>query len=125
MKALCAKIARDYAVDCIRKKKFRDRYDVGLCEFPDDYSPPGPSGEQRDPVDAARQLEEAAALFREGIMPEDGVDILEGVASGCSYPEIGEDLGISARAVRGRLNTMRKRFRERLEEREMLDEEEK
>ena len=125
MKAFCATIARNYAVDALRKKKYRERYDVGLCETPEDYSPLEPSGEQRDPVDTARQLEEAAALFREGKMPDDGVDILEGVASGCSYPEIAGDLGISARALRGRLNTMRKVFRQRMEERGMIDEEEK
>lgn len=117
MKAFCAKLARDYAVDCLRKKKFRDRYDVGLCEAPDDYSPVAPSGEQRDPVDAQRQLEEAAALFREGQMPEHGVDILEGVASGCTHKEIGDELGITDRAVEGRLRTMRKRFKKRISER--------
>ena len=52
-------------------------------------------------------------------MPEHGVDILEGVASGCDHTEIGEDLGITHRAVEGRLKTMRKLFQRRIAERGM------
>jgi DNA-directed RNA polymerase specialized sigma24 family protein len=121
MKAFCAKIARDYAVDCLRKKETRDRYSPGLCEDPDEHGPVPPSGEQRDPVDAARQLEVAAELFREGRMPKGGVDILEGVASGCSYKEVGADQGITSNAVQGRLKTMRKLFRRRIGERGIFD----
>jgi DNA-binding NarL/FixJ family response regulator len=58
-----------------------------------------------------RALEVAAELFREGKMPEHGVDILEGVACRCSHEEIGADLGISDRTVEGRLKTMRRVFK--------------
>lgn len=65
-------------------------------------------------MDAGRQLEVLAQLFREGHMPEHGVDILEGVASRCSYEEIGSELGITDRAVEGRMGTMVDVFRKRM-----------
>jgi DNA-directed RNA polymerase specialized sigma24 family protein len=121
MKTLCATIAHRYAVDRLRHEEVADDVEgqLGDEEEPDDYELPTPSCEQRDPVDAARQLEEAAQLFREGRMPEHGVDILEGVACGCDHAEIGEDLGITHRAVEGRLKTMRKLFGQRIAERGM------
>lgn len=121
MTALCAKIARDYAIDVLRRKdsEERDGDHAGLCEDPDAFVPVEPSGPQRDPVDAARQLEVAAGLFREGRMPDGGVEILEGIASGCTYEEVAKDLGISSGAVQGRLKTMRRQFNARIAERAM------
>jgi DNA-directed RNA polymerase specialized sigma24 family protein len=121
MKALCATIAHRYAVDRLRRKDVKDKYEgtLGEQEEPDDYELPTPSGEQRDPVDAGRQLEVAAGLFRERRMPEHGVDILEGVACECTFEEVGEDVGITAGAVEGRLRTMRRVFKRRIEERGM------
>jgi len=119
MRAFCAKIARDLAIDRLRKKATEQEWCDGLCEDPDEYAPILPSGEQRDPVDAARQLEVAAELFREGRMPQDGVEILEGIASGCTFGEVGKELGITDRAVEGRLKTMRTRFREQIDARRM------
>lgn len=113
MKALCAKIARDHAIDLLRKADKRRRDFVGRCD-PDEYTPLEYGAEQRDPVDAGRQLEVLAQLFREGRMPEDGVDILEGVASRCAHQEIANDLGITDQAVKGRLGTMRSVFRARM-----------
>jgi DNA-directed RNA polymerase specialized sigma24 family protein len=121
MKALCAKIAERYAIDLLRKKNVSDKYQgvLGEDEEPDEYELPTPSGEQRDPVDAGRQLEVAAELFREGRMPEHGVDILEGAACECTFKEVAADLDITERAVEGRLKTMRKLFKGRIEERRM------
>ena len=120
MKALCARIARNYAVDCLRRetKRKKDGY-AGLCEDPDEYVPLNLSYEQRDPVDAARELEVAAELFRQGRMPEHGVDILEGIACEQTYEEVAEPLGISSHAVHGRLKTMRKLFRKQIARRGM------
>jgi DNA-directed RNA polymerase specialized sigma24 family protein len=121
MKPLCATIAERYAVSLLRKAKVRGRYEVDLGddEDADDHERPTPSGEQRDPVDAGRQLEVAAELFREGRMPEHGVDILEGVACNCTYEEIGADLELTAGAVEGRTRTMRRLFKRRIEDRGM------
>jgi hypothetical protein len=47
-------------------------------------------------------------------MPEHGVEILEGIASRCSMKEIGDELGITDRAVEGRLGTMRDLYRHRM-----------
>jgi hypothetical protein len=57
------------------------------------------------------RLEALAELFRDGDMPEHGVDILEGFASGLSYAEIGESLGITADLAEWRMRTMRTRYR--------------
>ncbi len=116
----CSKIARDWAIDRRRQEKKEAEWCVGPCEDPDEYAPLVPSGEQRDPVDAARQLEVAADLFRAGRMPEHGVDILEGVASRLKYRKVGEDLGISAQSVKGRMYTMRKLFAEQIAARKMV-----
>lgn len=121
MKALCAKIAREHAIEVLRKVRRRSRDLAADCEV-DEITPLGPANAQRDPVDAGRQLEVLAQLFREGRMPKDGVDILEGIACGCTMQEVGEDLRITQWAVRGRIDTMRKKFRERMEELGLLDE---
>jgi DNA-directed RNA polymerase specialized sigma24 family protein len=113
MKAFCALIARNHAIDELRKADFRKRDLVGTCD-PDEYTPLEYGAAQRDPVDAGRQLEVLAQLFREGAMPAGGVDILEGVASRCTHDEIAEDLGITGRAVENRLGTMRRVYRARL-----------
>jgi RNA polymerase sigma factor (sigma-70 family) len=114
MRALCRKMARDMAIDRLRKAQRRERDFVGLCEDPDEFTPLEYGAEQRDPVDAARQLEVLAQLFRDRRMPEHGVDILEGIASRCTMQEVAEDLGITMWAVKGRLDTMRDAFRGRL-----------
>ena len=116
MKAYCATAAKNYAIDTLRTAAGPAEVFVDSCENPDEFTPLEYGAQQRDPVDADRQLEVLAQLFREGRMPKDGVDILEGVASRCSLKKIGEDLQISKAAVRGRMDTMRKFFRERMEE---------
>ena len=113
MRALCVTVAKNLVISGRRKAATRKKYLAGRCD-PDEYSPLEYGAEQRDPVDAGRQLEVLAQLFREGRMPEHGVDILEGMASRCTYQEIAEDLEITALAVRGRLDTMRKVFRVRM-----------
>lgn len=113
MMALCAEIAKNHAIDRIRRAAKQradleakcERKDYGLIE----REPP-----RHDPVDAGRLLEVLADLFREGQMPPDGIDILEGFASGCGYAEIAEGLRISAELARWRLREMKEIYRKRL-----------
>lgn len=114
MKALCSKIAEQHAIDEMRKAECRRRDLASECE-PDELVPLGERVVRRDPVDTERQLETAAGLFREGKMPPDGVHILEGVACGCSHEELGEELGVTAKAVERRVHKMRSVFRKRHE----------
>ncbi len=114
MKALCAVIARRYAIDQLRKAKRRQKDLETRCERAEYGVVERPSVAKCDPVDAERQLDVLAGLFRDGQMPEDGLEILEGIASKCTLEEIGDDLGITLWAVRGRLDTMRKKFRQRM-----------
>ena len=114
MKAYCAKIAVRVAIDAKRKRAARQRDLVAGCD-PDEIEPLGQRAVQRDPVDAGRQLEVLAQLFREGRMPEGGVDILEAVACNCPQEEIAQELGIEPNLVKWRLHVMRKVFRRRME----------
>jgi DNA-directed RNA polymerase specialized sigma24 family protein len=113
MRALCVTVAKNHMIDEGEKAATRKKSLVGPCD-PDEYTPLEYRAEMRDPVDAGRQLEVLAQLFRERRMPEHGVDILEGVASRCTHQEIGEGLGITDQAVKGRLGTMRGVFRVRM-----------
>jgi FixJ family two-component response regulator len=71
-------------------------------------------------VDAGRQLEVLAQLFREKRMPENGVDILQEVASGSPQEEIAQDLEVTVDTVDGRMRMMRDRFRRRTAKLRML-----
>ena len=113
MKALCVTIARRHAVSALRQAVVRSRDRVAECE-PDELAPLTRSVQQRDPVDASRQLEALAQLFRESRMPPDGVDILEGVACGCSWAAIASPLGISEDLAETRYRRMRAVYRRRL-----------
>jgi hypothetical protein len=74
----------------------------------------------RDPVDAGKQLEVAAQLFRDGRMPEHGVDILEAVAAGCTYKRIAHELGITEDLAKWRMREMHRIFRTRIAKLGML-----
>ena len=115
MKAYCATAAKNYAIDTLRTAAGPAEVFVDNCEAPDEFTPLEYGAERRDPVDAGRQLEVLAQLFRKPRrMPEHGIDILEGVASGCTQQEIAEDLAITERAVEGRMRTMRRAFRKEM-----------
>jgi DNA-directed RNA polymerase specialized sigma24 family protein len=113
MMAFSTKVARDHAIDVLRQTE-SDARDLAEPCAASEYHPLRPVYEQRDAVDAGRQLEALAQLFRDGKMPEHGVDILEGFASGRSYAEIGESLGITADIAEWRMRTMRKRYRKHM-----------
>jgi DNA-directed RNA polymerase specialized sigma24 family protein len=114
MKSFCAQVARNYALDQYRKWKRRktdleahcDRAEYGVVERP--------SVPRRDPVDAGRQLEVLAELFREGRMPEHGVDILEGVACGCTFKQVAEAVGINEELAKWRMREMKRIYRSRM-----------
>ena len=121
MKAFCAAIAKKYAMASRRLNARRERLGhAGICEADADEYTPLEYGapERHDPVDTARhldrQLEGLAALFREGQMPERGLDILEGLAGNRSRKEIASELGITDRAVEGRMGTMLENLRKRV-----------
>jgi len=92
---------------------------VGNCD-PDEYTPLEYGAEQRDPIDARRQFDVVAQLFREGKMPDRGLDILEAVASRSTYKEIAAELGIDEELARWRMREMRRIYRTRMAELGML-----
>jgi DNA-directed RNA polymerase specialized sigma24 family protein len=114
MKAFCATVARNLAIDLLREAEKRKRDLAAPCPR-DEYGLVEPEfTEPHERVDAARQLDVLAVLFREGRMPRDGVAILEGVAAGCSHATIAQDLGISKDLVAWRMREMRRICRQRM-----------
>jgi hypothetical protein len=67
-KKLAFQIARRLRVDDARKARPREKYDQGLCDYPDAYPILSPSGEPRHPVDAERQTRAIESLFEESKM---------------------------------------------------------
>jgi DNA-directed RNA polymerase specialized sigma24 family protein len=112
-KALARAIAKHFAIDERRKKDVRDKYDVGLCEEPDQH---GPIERHRppDPVDTKRYLAVLKERFDSGAMPAMGGEILCDAADEVPQEETAEETGLSKRQVRFRLGQMRDRFAQRL-----------
>jgi DNA-directed RNA polymerase specialized sigma24 family protein len=109
------RIARNYLCDRCDKRKTAKKWNAGLCEAPDDFVPLGAGeGEEKDPVDRRRQLTVLLEMFERGEMPEQGREILEGVADGMKAPAIGAELGLPAKEVRRRLTVMRRSYFKRL-----------
>jgi DNA-directed RNA polymerase specialized sigma24 family protein len=113
MMALCSVIAKNHAISAKREAASR-RADLAAPCTRAEYGVVEREPVRRDAVDAEKQLEVLAGLFRDGKMPPQGVDILEGFSSGCSYAEIGESLGISADTAEWRLREMKEIYRRRL-----------
>jgi DNA-directed RNA polymerase specialized sigma24 family protein len=112
-KALGRTIAKHYAIDERRKWEVRAKYDVGLCEEPDQHGPIEVE-RGRDPVDTQRYLAVLKDLFDRGEMPDMGGEILWGTADDAPQEEIAAETGLTERQVRFRLREMRERFAQRL-----------
>jgi DNA-directed RNA polymerase specialized sigma24 family protein len=113
-KALAATIAVRWALDRLRERKRRTRYDGGLCEDPDAYLRPTLYWEHRDPIDTKRYLAILKELFDSGQMPEHGEEILQDEADGVPHAETAAELGLGAGVVRKRLYRMRAKFHAKL-----------
>jgi DNA-directed RNA polymerase specialized sigma24 family protein len=119
MMALCAEIAKNHAIDELRKERTRKADLAAKCKRKE-YGWIEREPVSRDPVDAARQLEVLADLFRKGRMPEHGVDILHGVVLGRTFGQIAEACGISEELAKWRMREMKRIFRVRLAELGMI-----
>lgn len=114
--AFAGTIARNYAIDRLRKRKRREKDgDAGLTDQ-EDMIEPLPNDDWRDPVDAKKLVGILEEQFRNGEMPDQGEEILDATAADMSQGEIAEELGITKSAVRNRLMRMRQTFAERVEE---------
>jgi DNA-directed RNA polymerase specialized sigma24 family protein len=114
MKAFCARVARNYALDQYRKWKRRKEDLDAQCDRAEYGVVDRESVPRRDPVDARRQLEVLAELFREGRMPEHGVDILEGVACGCTFKQVAQAVGINEELAKWRMREMKRIYRSQM-----------
>ena len=116
MRHFATVVARSHAIEARRNAETTEEVVLG-ARNPELFVALIDGCAERDPIDARRQLEVLAELFRAGEMPEDGADILEAVGSECTFAEIAEDLGISRDDVRHRLKKMRSIYRRRMRER--------
>jgi DNA-directed RNA polymerase specialized sigma24 family protein len=117
MKAFCACIARNYVIDLWRKREDAEEHgDAGLCEDPDEFFPLPGTYEERDPVDAKRQLAVAKSLFDRGRMPTAGQAILEGVAWRIPYKKLARELHLTVDTVKSRLKEMRRVFGDEIDQ---------
>jgi DNA-directed RNA polymerase specialized sigma24 family protein len=116
MKAFCGRIARNYVIDLWREQEDAEQHgDAGLCEDPDEFFPLPGSYEERDPVDAKRQLAVAKSLFERGLMPVAGQAIIEGVAWEIPYRKLARELHLTVDTVKSRLKRMREVFGEEID----------
>jgi DNA-directed RNA polymerase specialized sigma24 family protein len=112
--ALCATIAKNWRLDEEKKAEAANKYCVGLCEDPDDFTPLERANDPYERIDAKRMVEVLRQQFEAGEMPEKGDEILDCLQAGMNYKKTALELGISAEAVRKRLLRMRKLFKARL-----------
>jgi DNA-directed RNA polymerase specialized sigma24 family protein len=114
-KALCCTIAERLVVKDRQREAKRGRFHDGLSDEADKHAPVERSpGKVEDPVDVARQREALEGQFEAGDMPEHGEEILDGIAAGESYKDIGAELGLTEAQVARRLLRMRKLFKAKL-----------
>jgi DNA-directed RNA polymerase specialized sigma24 family protein len=114
-KALCCTIAERLVLKDRKREAKRGLYHDGLSDEADEHSPIARSpGKVEDPVDLARQRKALEGQFEAGDMPEHGEVILDAIAAGESYKDIGAELGLTEAQVRRRLARMRKLFKAKL-----------
>jgi DNA-directed RNA polymerase specialized sigma24 family protein len=116
-KKLCNKIAVDCAIDALRKKARRARYEDDLCEDPDAHAADRHREKERDTVDMERLLAIIEEQLRAARIPKISFTILDGEAVGVSHEEMARELGITRGNVRLILLRMRRELRERSRER--------
>ena len=114
-KALCCTIAERLVVKDRQRETKRSLYHEGLSDEADEHTAIARSpGRVHDPVDLARQREALEGQFEAGDMPEHGEEILDAIAAGESYKDIGAELGLTEAQVSRRLARMRKLFKAKL-----------
>lgn len=118
MKAYCATVAKNHAIDR-RRKADRRRGELDEDKDVEQLAPGRDRARERDPIDAGRQLDVVVSLLRQGRMPRDGAEILEGVASRCSYKEIAQALDITEELAKWRMREMRRIYRGEMAKRGM------
>jgi DNA-directed RNA polymerase specialized sigma24 family protein len=110
--ALARHIARQRAIDHLRKNKRRGKYDVGLTDTPDDHTAADhASPELTDPLDRKKQLELIEEKRADGSISEKAARILELDAQGLSAVEVGKEVNLAPQTVRNTLSAVKRELR--------------
>lgn len=112
-----AKIAATIAIHmCINeteKDKVHGETDQGLTDEPDGFLPLGRKV-ACDRLDTEREVRVLLEMMARGELPDRADEILDCVQAGMSAKETAEELGLTERAVKGRLQRMREKWARRL-----------
>jgi DNA-directed RNA polymerase specialized sigma24 family protein len=110
---LLRKMATDLAIDSLRKRRIRGRFNVGPCEDPDERPvPQAAPSEIRDPIDLHRQIDFARRQLEEGEITPRQAAIIEAEVNGVPQLEIAARLDIAYQTVRNELARGRRILRE-------------
>jgi DNA-directed RNA polymerase specialized sigma24 family protein len=110
---LVRKIAKDLAIDTFKSARARGKYNAGPYENPDEAPARAPSaGEQRDPIDAARQLDVVEEQIRVGNITARQASILASSALDMPHAEIASELKLAPQTVRNELGAARRTVRQ-------------
>jgi DNA-directed RNA polymerase specialized sigma24 family protein len=107
--ALVRKIATDLAIDHSKLARGRAKYNAGPYENPDDVPALAPTpGQERDPIDAGRQLEVLNREIAAGNLTARQLSIVERNAEQASHAEIASQLQLAPQTVRNELGAARR-----------------
>ena len=110
---LVRKIARDLAIDKFKSARARAKYNAGSYENPDEAPARAPSaGEERDPIDAARQLDVVQHQIAIGNITARQATILASSALDTPHAEIAAELRLAPQTVRNELGAARRTARQ-------------
>ncbi len=111
--ALVRKIATDLAIDKFKIDRGRAKYDAGPYENPDDApARAAQSGEERDPIDARRQLDVVRQQIESGNITARQASILARDAQDTPHAEIASQLQLAPQTVRNELGAARRTARQ-------------
>ncbi len=112
--ALVRKIAGDLAVDRMRQRRSRGRYNVGLCEDPDDRSASEctAAAGADDAIDVRRQLAFTQHQIEAGLVSARQAAILEAEADDVPQSHVARRLDVAYKTVRNDLARARRTLRE-------------
>jgi DNA-binding NarL/FixJ family response regulator len=108
---LARHIARQRAVDYLRKRAWRAKDDGGPTDNADEHPSVHDGAHDRDPIDRARQLRLLRDQVASGDISRRQLSILAGVAEGLAQNEIARGIKLSPQTVRNELALARKTYR--------------
>lgn len=110
--SLVRKMAKDMAIDSFKLRRGRAKYNAGPYENPDEAPAHAPTpGEERHPIDAARQLDVVGQQIASGTITARQASILASNALDIPHAEIAAQMNLAPQTVRNELGAARRTAR--------------